>query len=90
MLDPVVKPQELNRDEYFEILFMITFNCMFAMQSSLIFLWIYAKRIDNYQSLFLAKARPEPDFKYFSKDAAFNLSSKPINTSTRHGLYFFV
>lgn len=39
-----------------------------------------------HQNLFLAKALPAPDFKYFSNSMALPSSSKPINTTNSHGL----
>ena len=44
----------------------------------------------TYHNRFFAKARPEPDFKYFSNKVAFNLSSKPKNATILHGLQFLV
>jgi hypothetical protein len=44
----------------------------------------------NSYSRFLAKARPDGDFKYFSKAKALSSSENAIYVFNRHGLYFEV
>lgn len=41
----------------------------------------------NYQSLFLANAHPECDFKYFSKAKALCLSSNAMKSIASQGLH---
>jgi len=43
-----------------------------------------------YHNRFLAKADPDPDFKYFSNAVAFSLSLKPKNITNSHGLSLHV
>jgi len=47
-------------------------------------------RRDEDQKCFAAKARPEWDFRYFSKAAAFSLERKATNVSIRQGRYLEV